>query len=284
MSKERHEVLTMLAEGHITVEDAERLLDALAAGEAKRTRPEAGWLDLKIRDALEKGGRRRKTKRSRRERETVDSSGGRFVVPEGSSLVLRSNPAHPGGGSVSLRRLAGEECAVGCEGPFAVYRDEETLFIEWDYGDIEVGVPDAAVGIKAQTLGGNLAVDDLRVPLDLLTHGGDLRLSGICRSVIARSLGGNVFLEVTALDPGTESEVTTNEGDIFATLGPEFSGTVKATTLAGDVQVEDGLGRVFDHNVEGMPRATAVEVGPDFRAATITIRTLRGSLFLERGQ
>jgi hypothetical protein len=111
-----------------------------------------------------------------------------------------------------------------------------------------------------------------------------MRLAGICRSITARALGGNVWLGLLALDPGSETEVTTNAGDVFAGIGPELSGTVKASTLSGDVRVEDGIGRVFDGGAPGMPRAVAVEIGPEPRAAEITVRTLNGNVFLERLQ
>ena len=304
MSRERREILEMLAEGRITAAEAERLLDAIDEGKKKRG-PGSGRgpleekirgkveglsgriaeiVDRSVKVALKKTGRPGKHRRRRGGRETVELVDGRFPSPEGVRLMIHNNPRHPGGGSISLSRIDGEECEVSCEGPFSVYRDEDALIVEWDYGDIVVAVPDSVSRIKAWTHGGNLSVEDLRVPLDLLTHGGDLRLEGLCRTVKARALGGNVWVEIEALDPESASEIMTQHGDVFAAVGPEFTGLLKASSLSGEIQVEDGLGRVFDSGQAGMPRTAAIEIGHEPRAAEITIQTLNGNVFVERAE
>jgi hypothetical protein len=211
----------------------------------------------------------------------VGTADGRFSLPDDSFLVVRNSREHPGGGSITLRPVEGDTCEVDCGGPFAVFRQGREYLVEWEYGDLTVSVPDTVGELKAETNGGDLTAGDLRTPLDLLTQGGDLRLEGVSRQATARTLGGNAWVTLLSLDPGTKSEVTTNHGDLFAGVGPEFSGVVKASTLAGEVDVEESLGRVFGAARLAMPRCLAVEIGREPRAAEITLRTLHGNVFVE---
>ena len=111
---------------------------------------------------------------------------------------------------------------------------------------------------------------------------GHLELRGVRRRVEAETLAGNVLLEVADLDG--KSEVTTMAGSIEVVLTPDFSGTVHASTLGGDISIEDGIGTVTQRPLGQVPRSAVVEVGDPPGRARLEIETAGGDIVLRRAE
>jgi hypothetical protein len=292
--EERLEILKMIGDGVISAEEGERLLDAVAAGE-KEARPDLSPLSEMVRGSVEVGrgfagvGKSIAIAVDQAVRSALgDPEAGRadlrnetdLDLLEGTELAIENIAV--GEGSITLEPGRGERCRIRGEAEHQVVWEKGRARILWPGGDLVVVVPETASRVSAAAHHGHVRARGIAVPLDVETLHGHLELRGVCGQIEAETLAGNVFLEVALLDG--KSEVTTMAGSIEVVLLPGFSGIVKASTLGGDISIEDGLGTVKQRPLGQVPRSAVIEVGDSPERSSLEIETASGSIVLRRAE
>lgn len=218
------------------------------------------------------------------DRTRVELSGDTLVIaaPDVSGWLLRRSPRLrvsvrvPTGSGVRLKVATAD---ITCHGEWADVRlgtAAGDAYIEAVTGDLTVNT--ASGDVRAVRVGGRLTVK---------TASGDVSAQDVAGSVDVKSASGDLQVE----DAGADLSATTASGNV--TVGASRHGTVKTTTVAGDVSigVVSGTGVWLDLNTlsgrtqsdltltgggdPGTPSAT----GPDL---TVQVRTVSGNIDIHR--
>lgn len=295
MSEERLQILRMLADKTISVDDAERLLRAVEAGDAPAPqappRKGAGPFGFGIEqigatinsmgeaiedvmgDALEGLGLEGV---SGQDSSDVPLEDGGFAIPAGSKLVLRNRKG--GATSLVLSGAEGERCTVNPDAVgLRVRKLGGRVLVLWDDGDLRISVPPTVASIKARLMGGGMKAQRVPCPVELKTMGGDLELRELRHSFDVKTMGGAIAASLDASFTGRGRAVTMG-GDVQAVVPAGIK--VAAQTMGGTVEVDAALGQAVRHGSGGGQR---VEVGPPHAGAAtlVELKTMGGNVRLQ---
>ena len=305
MREERLEILKMVSDGVIGVEDAERLLEALEAGERKAGRRKVG-----IEDSLGEMGRgfadvgrgmagmgktiatsvdqalrgALKSAPGASHPVTPDGPVAEIDVPAGATLRIWNSAL--GDGSVQLLPADGERCLVRSAAVCTVRKREarrgreECVEVLWPGGDIEVEVPRTAGSVEVKAHGGSIEAADIPVPIELTTMRGDVVLTGVSRAFSATTFAGSIEAEILEIDG--PSKAASLAGNLEIRVGPEFRGVVHASSLAGELEVEDDLVVVVQPPIGRVPITAVYRIGASGEEPKLELDTKAGCISLGR--
>jgi hypothetical protein len=313
MSQEQTEILQMLAGGAITVEEAERLLNALSEGQMKAEaaaggdspRKQQGVQDAlhSVREAVAGIGpmvarmvgeistemhkdRNFPGESDAEELPDLKYEENRFHIPDGAKLYIRSDKdGGPSGGDLQIEGVEGEHCELHSSEArnLRVLRSSSGPVIRWSGGPLKVSTPATTALIYAYTLAGELNVTRLHCPVVLKSMGGDVKLLELSRRCSVKTVGGNVRLHLG--QGGCESsEVRTMGGNIRVEVPVQIPGTeILATTVGGSIIVEDGLGEVKKGVNLGWQKAQ-VHLGEGQPGSYMKVNSLGGNIEIRRAR
>lgn len=294
MSEARMEILKLIAEGKISPEEGNRLLNALdeqdqpaepgrssSFGEALgQVLEEVGeTVRRAVDDAL--GTAQRVFEETRSDAETVEISGGSFEILAGSRLrVQQAMRMSFGGGSKGgnvILRAAGEGRARILRGEAVeVHRSGSDYVLTWAKGHLELEVPLNLAGLDVRCLGGDLEVQQFPGPMSLDTAGGELRVLAPRAPFRFRSLGGRIRVASLDLQDGTAS-ISSAGGEVNIQIIEGASISIYASSLGGVIEFPPGTER----ESQGRTRRRAVCVIGEGKAE-LKIDTLGGSVRVKR--
>ena len=134
----------------------------------------------------------------------VDMMEGPLELEEGTELVLKRRVRrHSGncGGDLNLIGVEGSTLEViGEDTPdIRLYRDNGTVYLKWDKGNLSLNVPAVVENIRASIMGGNINLSGVAAGADIRTKGGNINLSDASRAFRAKTMGGDIMIALTAL-------------------------------------------------------------------------------------
>lgn len=298
MDDARIEILKMVSEQKISVEEAERLLAALDAGEEKRRRPTGGFwefwkkldtlgLDEDFRDLGEII--RREVQQAVRvpfgdhEADRGDElpvEGGRFAVPAGTglSLFVAQRP------DLELVATGGDTCRV--DGDLAhVRRTDDRILVELrrdGRSPARIEVPETVADLRVATAGTRIEATGLTCPSTLKSMGGDIRLVDPRADFQVRTLGGN--LDARLVTPLTGAgRLDTLGGRVEVALPDAQGGRVDASSGGGPLRVDPDLGLALGPDLSGSWRGRFELKGTEGNL-DLTVRSVGGPVRLSRNR
>jgi len=299
VSEEQKEILQLLADKSITVEEAERLLGALADGQRRREATDAPGSERKrgvqevitsVRDTLSEIGPAIRDLVGDSTDDFGDQESGTSMpispipLPAGSRLIIK-NDRYRGrsGGDLSIEGADVEQCEFlgGRLRNLRIHPDPRGATIRWSGGHLRLRVPANLGELTATTMGGDIEVDGLACPLAVKSMGGDLDLCGLSREFKAKTMGGAVTLILTREWAGDSSAVTMG-GNINATVFEAMEATrVQAETLGGQIEIRDRLEAPPTHSTSGVHR-TVIQIGNGNPSSHLKLKTMGGNITLRK--
>lgn len=308
MSEERREVLRMLSDKVITVDEAERLLGALAVGQEKREREEqrSERRSGSVGDTLQSmrqtiagigpmiGEVVGEATSGLFDHDTEDLEGIEQIVPEptrfaiepGSNLLIRNEGSPMGsGGRVIVTGVAEDECAVSGPGLQTARigtrgNDHE---IRWRRGDLKVLVPRTIGGLTTHTRGGDIRISGLGCEFFVKTLGGNLVLEDLAAPFHASTMGGNVDLALSAEFHG-DGKASTMGGNVKLGYPEGLGGTeVRAKTMAGRIRCET-IGQQTTAQVGVGPQRATTRLGEGDVTGHLSLKTMAGNIDVKQVQ
>ncbi len=272
MKEERMEILTMLKEGKISAEEAERLLAALEAGEKEEKRRPYGH---------HTGHTHHTHRRTGPEDFGPFSEMARMFKGFGRAFGSTMKSAFGGGFPFSgfeqfMDDLDGmgyetvSQTAIDIGSPFTlvvrqtknpntdgdveiVPSNDATLFFEADedpvvrrkdnelivilHDDCTIHVPDTCENLMVALFNGDIAINDISGKTDVHTMSGDIELERVVLNRTCSTLSGDIEATLCSVVE-SRAELTTLSGDIDLEIGKRTIATVTAETLSGDVDFD----------------------------------------------
>ncbi len=308
MSEEQREILKMVADGVITVEEAERLLRALDEGARAREgqrhqgrRTVSGALEALgdlvaeigplVRNAVEDaitGIGLGVGEGDEPEGEFAPWDGEPIALSEGTTVDI----SHARGHRLVVRRatdlviegVPGDHCSIDATRAQGVRERLHAgrLQIRWSEGDLVVRVPKTAGKVVARMMGGSIRACGLPCPSHLRTLGGSLELEGVDASCDAKAVGGSITL---GLCPGFRGDGRLHAvgASIVATVPHDVRCALHAVTVGGSIEVEGAATELERSRAVGKQVVDLVFGGEPIDASlalhsvggTITVRRIR---------
>ncbi|MBN1433366.1 hypothetical protein JW921_01310 [Candidatus Fermentibacterales bacterium] len=315
MSEERKQILSMLQEGKISVDDAERLLNALAEGERRKHkgRASAGAVRKSLGSSLDSIGEAlagigpliseavgeatsglgedeagADEEEEEEELEQVALEDGGFDIPEGQKLVIRQAGRRgllgAGSGDLELEGCEGTRCQVLPEdgGALKVFRGRGSCSIRWAGGDLRVRVPHSVSSVTARTLGGDIRSEGLGCQLFVKAMGGNLDIDTSGHEFQAKTMGGNIRVKMLKASGG-ESRAKSMGGDIRLELELDDPLELRASTMGGEISVDPELGSVSRSGSFGRQKATIViGAAKGDPGSSVNLKTTGGNIVIVR--
>jgi hypothetical protein len=298
----------MVADGKITSEEAERLLEALesrapAEDVREQVRETAGAALGKIGEAIQ---------------QAMSFGEGGFPVPTpmaalfGRGGEMKGEPVEgaedgielPPDAVVEINTTAGDVLVRGgrTDGRMIVHDDEDGVqvsregdrfYVACMAADVEVELPTVSELVLKHT-GGDVEVEEVAADLTVRVSGGDVEVAGCRGALKGHILGGDVEVEgtVTSLDldcKGGDFElhglalregkhhIKHMGGDVDVFLTPDASVRVHVSTMGGDVEA-DVEPETSSGGLIGQKRTYVYGGG----AAALTVRSMGGDLSIQR--
>jgi len=230
MNEQRISILTMLAEGKITPEEADELLRALERDERRaepKSAPGAGPEPTPAESETETESSGPSMGQSVQgwiaggpDEQTVESEGVIELIVEGAA------------GSLSIRGIEGTSTHI--KGSAGVERNGETLRI-WPSDQVSMEVPKAVNRIRASEDGGNLSIQDVPADIEANADGGDLCLRNISGGRVKASANGG-SLHLSGIQ-ATEIGAAAVGGSAVLELGGIREGEVRLAAFAGQAEL-----------------------------------------------
>lgn len=293
MSNARIEILRLIAEGKITPEEGERLLDALTedpAG-ADKAPPRFGEamgqmlqeMGETVRKAVDDaiGSAQQAFDEHRRGTESVDIGGGGFDLESGGRLriqqaVRMSLGGGSKGGSLIARAIPGNRIRIIRGEAIEVHRNPDGHVVTWAKGNLEIEIPQDLAGLEVRSMGGDVEIVSFPGPMALDSMGGEQRIQSPRAAFRCRSLGGRVRIADLDLREGA-SAISTAGGDVDIEAASGASLLVKISTLGGEIETPPGTEQ---DSQRGTRRRTTCVLGSG--EGELQIQTLGGSVRLNR--
>lgn len=305
MSDEQREILKMVADKVITVEEAERLLNALEEGgrareQLPKDRGGVGAAFDALGDVLSDVGPMVRSAvedaisgigfgPDEPEESTTDYApwdGNALAVAQGTVLdILQLRGRRMGtrrGAGLTIEGIAGEECSLDAQSAtdVRIHRRDNRLQIRWSQGDLTVRVPETAAKAVARITGGSIRTRGVSCPVHLRTMGGNLDLEAIRHPFDAKTMGGGITLALGSGFRG-EGRLHTMGGSISATVPGDLSCTVHAVTLGGTIEIDGGLAQIERSKAAGK-QVVNVSLGTGPVSGSLALKTMGGSIAVRR--
>ena len=292
MSKARIEILKLVAEGKISPEEGDRMLQALREGgeaPADEEIPSKSWpegiaqavrdLTDSVRRAVEDAidSAHKVFDEHRPGTENVEIAGGSFdLLPEAHLKIQHAVRVSFGGSSkgnhVVLQTGGDDRVRIIRGQAIEVHRNGTDYVLTWAKGNLELEVPARLRGLDIRCMGGDLEVQSFPGPMSLETMGGELRLRSPRAPFKIRTLGGKVRIVDLLLTEGSAT-ISSTGGDVRIDAAPPSSLTIRARTLGGSIEFPEGTER----DSQGKTRRRAACVLGD-GSGLLTIDTLGGDV------
>ncbi len=316
MSEEQKEILQMVSDGKITADDGAKLLEALKVGEQKRRENESParrvkemkrrMHEIKAISPLSGLGGMREIGRMMRgimresvsgiedhefveiDEDMMEDEGyleGPIEFDEGTELVLKRRVRRNGmnsSGNLILNGVEGSTLeAIGEDSPIIrFYRDNGTVYLKWDKGDLSLNVPETVEKVRASIMGGNIDMNSVTAAADMKTMGGDINLSEVSRAFRVKTMGGSIMIKLTD-DWNEDSRVVTMGGNIALDICASTKAIISARTMGGEITIPDD---VSEYDESGHPGSSRVNIdlseGED--APELRIKTMGGNIMINR--
>ncbi|MCP4548124.1 MAG: DUF2089 domain-containing protein [bacterium] len=210
----------------------------------------------------------------------------RFPIEEGDRLYIRNDKEEgPGGGDLLIESSEGEFCLFDNSETknFRLLRSSSGPVIRWSGGRLKVTVPATVAELFAYALGGDLVIRDLDCPVRAKSMGGDLRLVRLKRKFKAKTAGGNIRL-VLGPDSLEEGTARTMGGNIRVEV---LEGTprteTEAVTMGGAILVEDEFGETRKGHNFGKQKVS-VMLGDNGSGSSLKVKTMGGNIEIRRAR
>jgi hypothetical protein len=315
MSEEQREILQMVSDGKISADDGAKLLEALEKGNQKRREIESPARRVKEKkrmmrenigsghitglDGLRDIGRMVrgivKDSVSGNDDEFVEIDEdifedaelleGSIELEEGTKLVLK-RPVHrrsrKSGGDLVLNGVEGSILEViGDNTPnIRLYRDNGTVYLKWDKGDLSLNIPETVGNIKASITGGNITLNSISATTDIKTMGGDISLNEVSRAFRSKTMGGNILIRLTD-DWNEDSKVTTMGGNIILDICESTKAEISAKTMGGEISVQDDISGLTESGHPGSSRVN-IDLTDGDESPELRIKTMGGNISIVR--
>ncbi|NOQ21266.1 MAG: DUF4097 family beta strand repeat protein [Candidatus Aegiribacteria sp.] len=312
MSEEQREILQMVADGKISADDGAKLLEALKTGEQKRREMGSPARRVKERKRQMRENKRishltgiggmREIGRMMRgivreslsgseddeyveiDEDILEDAGhleGPIELGEGTELVLKRRVHRHNrnsGGDLILNGVEGSSLEViGEDTPgIRLYRDNGTVYLKWNKGDLTLNVPETVDKIRASIMGGDINLNSVTATAAVKTKGGDISLSEVSRAFNAKTMGGDIIITLTDYW-NEDSEVATMGGDIELSICESTKAEISARTLGGEISVQEGISSVTESGHAGSSRVS-IDLSGGEEAPDLSLKTMGGDI------
>ena len=311
MSEEQRDILQMVSDGKISADDGAKLLEALEKGNQKRKGMESPASRVKERKRLiheqKKMGHitgiegMRDIGRMVRGivkdsvsgiddefmeiDEDMFEDAGKFEGPlelaEGTELVLRRHIRRGRRNSKGDLILNGVEGSVleviGENAPdIRMYRDNGTIYLKWDTGDLSLNIPETVENVRASITGGSITLNAVTAVTESKTMGGDISLSEVSRAFRAKTMGGNILIKLTD-DWDEDSKATTMGGNVVLRLHESTKARISAKTMGGEISVQEGISGITESGHPGSPRVN-IDLSDGDESPELRVKTMGGNI------
>ena len=310
MSEEQREILQMVSDGKISADDGAKLLEALKTGEQKRREVESPARRVrekkrKIRENKRIGhiagiGGMREIGRMVRgivmesvsgidgefpefDEEMCEDAGlldGPIELQSGTQLVLkRRRKVHrDSGGDLTLIGVEGSSLeALGEDTPdIKVYRENGTVYLKWDTGDLTLNVPAAVDNVRASIMGGDINLKGVAAAAEIATKGGDINLSDTSKAFSAKTMGGDIIITLNDIW-SEDSEAATMGGDINLEIRAGTRAEISAKTMGGRITVQEGIGELTESGHHGASRVN-IDLSEGEECPDLSMKTMGGDI------
>jgi len=295
MSEEKREILQMLKEGVISVDDAERLLNALHersedhgqtnSHESKTKESTIKTVFSCIEEGLSGIGPMIK--------ETIQNvvGDGNDEIPAGfEKIILKENELELDEGSdlsiyskkrakgdVKLHGVPGRLCELISENDDTeVYKNGNSVIIKYSGDGFRASIPKSVSSLKVKIMGGNIDYDDIHCAASIKTMGGNIRVSGVESDTNIKTMGGNIGV-ILSDDWKKEFSATTMGGSIVIRLPKNISSKISSSTMAGDIYIDSGFS--LSNNNKGFPfQKLKGSIGDHDSDNSIKLKTMAGNI------
>jgi DUF4097 and DUF4098 domain-containing protein YvlB len=310
MSDEQKEILQMVSEGKITADDGVKLLTALEEGERKRRDHHSPAKRMKqqkkmvlesmrshgmglenmreignmvkniVSDAVSGISENYSTESFNIDKDRFKDFGildGELELDEGTELFI-SNSRFSSGADLTLQGVDGSCCAVigGDEPEVSVFRDDGSVWLKWDNGDLTLSIPETVGKLSTSIMGGDIVIGGVKTPVNVKTKGGDISILEASHGFNAKTMGGDIIISLTDLW-NEDSTVVTMGGDINVGLSKDTKAVISAKTFGGEINVQDGIGKVDKSGQIGTSRVR-VYLSGDEDAPDMKLKTMGGDI------
>ncbi len=312
MSEEQREILQMVADGKITADDGSKLLEALSIGEKKNREMESPATRVReMKRAMREGmknagftGMSSMSDISRMVRGIVNDAvsriddesieidenmledegmfEGSIDLEKGTNLVLKRRIRRNGRGDLILVGVEGSSLEIEGENTpdVRLYRDNETVFLEWADGDLSLNIPETVENIRASISGGNITFNGVDAVADIKTKGGNVKLSEVSRAFRTKTMGGDIMI---LLNDGwnEDSTATTMGGNIKLDLTKGTKAEIAAKTMGGKISVQDGISGINKSGHAGSSRVN-IDLTDGEESPRLDMKTMGGNISITR--
>jgi hypothetical protein len=324
MGQEQKDVLKMLADGIISVDEAERLLKALDFGKKKDSfhdRTEQGINNFKetlkeslqglggfINDVIhhtevedlgfdwtnlygpgEKPDRESKKsflKENLHEAEKEDMS---LFIPENTKIVISCTA----GGNITLdENIEGLiKWSGASERPVRYIRKNSRFVLLIPAGDFKISLPSGSEYLKVSSMGGSILSSGLSVKARYKTMGGTIKIDSPAGEFAALTMGGSVLAQLSE-NFKSRGKIKTHGGCITLKYPENLYFRVEAQTMAGRVDVPPEI------KLESKKQAFALSsvkgifgkpdnkgtAGTDTKCPEIKLKTMAGDIYMSKNR
>jgi hypothetical protein len=293
MGREKQRVLEMVADGTITAAEGAKLLEALgSAGGADTGKP---------------GGKRRYTasssvlsaigpmiqatigdvfkgRKSFEAYENVPMEEVQSVAEAaepGGELVIHGS-VHKGASlSVALVRSEDDTLRASVDNgtPVRMGNKDNRRIMLWNSGELTVHVPDCLGSVKVYSRGGGISSNGIRIPVDLKTMGGGIRITRPGDSFSIKTMGGGLEITLDSSWKGN-SKAKTMGGGISVHLHGTVPVLVRASTLGGSITATGPSASVLSDTGNGHGKSKiAVQYGSG--GPELSVVSMGGGIVIE---
>ena len=205
---------------------------------------------------------------------------GPIEMESGTELALkRRTKFHRNrGGDLNLIGVEGSTLeAVGEDTPVInVYRENGTVYLKWDTGDLMLNVPETVDNVRASIMGGNINLSSVSAATEVKTKGGNINLSDTSRAFSAKTMGGDIMIRLTD-NWNEDSEVTTMGGNINLVLRESTRAEISAKTMGGEIFVQEGISGLTESGHPGASRVN-IDLSEGEESPDLSIKTMGGNI------
>jgi DUF4097 and DUF4098 domain-containing protein YvlB len=299
MKDERMEILKMVADKMISVEEGERLLQALEKGdeEARARRYDRCGPGHRHHGDWDLG--ERLGEMGFRMQEFFDNAFGSMFGDEywfegyeavkgraedltfdADSTLVISNPRHvyrSGSGDIRVSPAPDDRLHVSSadRGRFEILRKDGKILILCQ-ADTSIQVPRSLSRLKLVLAKGSTRIDGLAGALEIRSMKGDISVTEASQPVVIRSMSGNIHLDLADAYAG-KTEVSSMHGDVEVATAPDFSGRVEARTARGHIRIRaQGVKSTASKNA--FFRQETTEIGAGDARNLLSLKTMNGDI------
>ena len=315
MSDEQKEILKMLSDSVISVEEAEKLLNALAAGQSDKkqhhhyghhprnhgfSRRAVHSAASTINETLSSIGPMVKemvgdvTASFRgsdiphsippddHRYEQIICEDGEFPIEKNTTLHLINEKNHSG--TLVVNSCEGETCKINTASAIGlrIHKSPVGPVIRWKEGMLSLSVPPGLAGLNAVTYDGDIEIEQLDCWLNVKAMGGDMDLANLRNGFNAKAMGGNIRI---LLNPNWDinSRVKAMGGDIDLIVPPGGGPTeIQAASTGGEISCDHNLGNTENHSTFAKKRVK-MQLGEGEDKTILSLKSLGGNISIRKG-